>query len=247
MTGEYIRFVEIFNPDDYLMYGISIVGLGGIGSPTAMLLAKMGFKYFELWDDDKVEPHNVSTQMYFRRNMGSDKVIITDDILKQCNIKISDNTVKKHIQKFTEKDMFEVPIVISAVDNMKSRKIIFENALKSNVRLLIDGRMGGEMFTIYTVNLLNEKEIKKYTESFHEDVQLPCTARAINYNTFGISSFIVRQLIKVLNNEKYPREINFDYKNLVLDLSENVKIKIDKEKKVDEIKQEIKEETNDKQ
>lgn len=53
---------------------VGIVGLGGIGSNVAMMLARTGFSRFVLIDDDVVEPSNLNRQFYFLEDLGKKKV-----------------------------------------------------------------------------------------------------------------------------------------------------------------------------
>jgi len=46
--------------------------------------------------------------------------------------------------------------------------------------------------------------------------ELPCTARAIIYNTFMIAALISNQVKKFARGEEFPKEIICDMKNLLL-------------------------------
>ena len=52
---------DIFTPIDI---PIHIIGIGGIGSWTAFILAKMGCQDINLYDFDEVEDHNIASQIY---------------------------------------------------------------------------------------------------------------------------------------------------------------------------------------
>ncbi len=66
MRVSYLRQLDIIDPGKFTGK-IRVIGVGGIGSPTAIILAKMGFKRFVLMDDDTVEPHNLPSQFFVRR------------------------------------------------------------------------------------------------------------------------------------------------------------------------------------
>ena len=70
------RHVPLF---DALQYdrdggGVEIVGCGATGSRVALELVKLGVRHFVLWDDDKVEDHNIANQAFEACDVGEYKV-----------------------------------------------------------------------------------------------------------------------------------------------------------------------------
>ena len=61
MSNRLIRQQDLIN-SDILTTPLFMVGLGGIGSWTAISLAKMGFNNLELWDNDVVAEENFNNQ-----------------------------------------------------------------------------------------------------------------------------------------------------------------------------------------
>ncbi len=191
--------IGIFNPESYDHYAISIVGCGSVGSFTALTLAKMGFKTLFLYDKDKVERHNIPVQFFNINSIGLEKTRVLSDMIQQySDCRATDMKIKyKRLLPFIS------PIVISSTDNMGSRKQIYKGCLKSKVKLLIDARMGGEVFSIFTVDLTNPEARAKYEKTFHKTINLRCTEKGIIYNCLMISSTIASQLVKVLQNQSY--------------------------------------------
>jgi len=147
---------------------IILIGAGGIGSPTAQVLCKMGVRSMTVYDDDKVEAHNLPNQMYRIKDLSKFKV----DALKEICEEFSDTI------DFTAKSIrFDHPIrtksiVISGVDSMDSRIAIWNHVkLNSAVPLYIDARMAREMIKIYRVNPTDIKSVKMYEESLHSDAE----------------------------------------------------------------------------
>ncbi len=209
---KYLRQIEIFNPLDY-NYGINIIGCGGIGSALGVTLSKLGMVKFILWDNDKIENHNMPNQLFMEGYLGDYKAKQLSNSIQSYNI----NAKGAIMNIFVDKDtLLSYPIVMVCTDNIKSRKAIYESAVKSGCRLLIDGRMNAKIFRVFTVNLLNKKDRKKYEKTFHKDAVQSCTNRAVIFNIFGIASVMASQLVKVFKREKYPFEINFDYENYVI-------------------------------
>ncbi len=97
---------------------IILVGAGGIGSYTALLLARQQAKIY-LYDFDLIESHNRGGQLYKTKDIGLTKTA----------------AIANTIREFTEQEIVQcgefnsesavLPIMISALDNMKTRKLIF--------------------------------------------------------------------------------------------------------------------------
>ena len=64
---------------------IGIGGAGGLGSNTAMILTRSGFKNFEILDSDIIEASNLNRQQYFLNEIGLDKVAVTRQRLLDIN------------------------------------------------------------------------------------------------------------------------------------------------------------------
>ncbi len=102
---------------------IAIVGLGGIGSPLAIMLAKMGVRNFSFYDFDRVEIHNLP-RIYgaTRSDIGKYKI----------------DVVKKHILTFAEDcsiinnydkidintDLSKHDLIFGSVDNHTARDLL---------------------------------------------------------------------------------------------------------------------------
>ena len=79
---DYWRQLDILQPDD-LVRPITIIGVGGIGSPVALALTKMGCRRLTLFDPDTIEPHNLPNQLYRLRDVGRPKVEALADLLRE--------------------------------------------------------------------------------------------------------------------------------------------------------------------
>lgn len=205
--------LDIFDTEQFNHYGLTIVGCGSIGSFTAITLGKMGFKKMYLFDHDKIEKHNILTQFYSNQSIGSKKANCLRNILK--NYTISSQPVSM-AYKYKKTYPFLTPIVIVCTDNMESRKEVLQGCIKSKVRLLIDARMGGEAFTVFTVDLTKAKNVARYKKTLHKTRPEACTQKGIVYNVAMISSVIGSQLKTVMLNRKYAFEVNGDTCNLEL-------------------------------
>lgn len=167
---------------------ITIIGAGGIGSPTVEVLAKMGCSNIMVYDNDIVSVENLNTQKYCAEEIGIPKVLALRDYIK----KYTDIVITARQELFIDQPL--AGIVISAVDNMETRRKVFELCkMNPEVTYLIDGRMGGEGATVFAINPMSSEETSFYNKHCFSDEEaddLPCTARSIGYNTSIIAGVL---------------------------------------------------------
>jgi len=211
---EFLRQLDLV-PPEALDFHINIIGCGGIGSPTALALAKMGCSQLTLCDPDTIEDHNLPTQIFPVDEVGRSKVEVLAETLSlfaDCRPVVVQRAVTG------EEPLQGVCIV--AVDTMEARRGIWQG-IRDNpaVPLLIDARMGGEVGLVYCVHPGDPEEVAFYEATLHGDdeaFEMPCTAQAIIYNTFMMASLICSLIKHYAVGESLPREISFDLKNLLL-------------------------------
>ena len=207
---------------------IIVIGAGAIGSFTTLALAKMGFGDITVFDDDKVEEHNLPNQFYPLNSVGGHKVHVLRSVVKE----------------YTGTDIIPIPtiwdssllfskssapvVVVSAVDTMRVRSELYD-ALRDTRNWFIDGRMGGHQLEVRTcfMGLVHDKvRYKKTLWRDSEASQLPCTQKAVMYNVLMIASLIANQCRLTLEGKKYNREIIYDFETgLMLSSNECTQIK----------------------
>ena len=201
------RQLDIVSPAKLALIKPTMIGVGGLGSPTAMGLAKMGVKEFTIYDDDVVDEHNAPNQMYSLLDIGRPKVDAITEVIESMG-----GGVTKKQERYLGQNLSDMVIV--TVDNMLGRSRVWDKVKHNpNVPLLIDARMGAEEGRIFAINPRDEEHIKLYENSLYSDeeaVELPCTAQAIIYNTFMIGALVCRLVKGFANSENLPREITLD-------------------------------------
>lgn len=212
---DFWRQTDILSPVEMDATKVTIIGVGGIGSPTAMALSKMGIPHLEVYDNDVVDNHNLPNQFYRIKDIGKPKV----ESLKEMCSDFSMGSFEANNEMYD--DQFLDGIVVSGVDSMTARKTIWNNGIKykPSINMYIDARMGAEICRIYTINPTSPDQVKFYEGTLYDDEEASeerCTAKAIIYNTFMISSLISNQVKKFLKGEEIMREIMFDMKNLMI-------------------------------
>jgi len=191
---------------------VSLIGAGGIGSPTALALCKMGIGELLVYDGDVIEAHNLPNQLYTLEDVGDLKV----NALKKNLLRYSDSckiiTFSEHYEGQPLKG-----IVVSAVDDMDTRGMIFSHIKNKKPSYYVEGRMGAELMRIYSVNPQEDTSwYDKMLYSNGEAMELPCTAQSIMYNVFVIGGLIASHFKKILMTEVVVKEIIFDLVTMTL-------------------------------
>jgi len=128
----YMRQMDIFNP---ILFNedVSIVGLGSIGSNTALCLARLGIKNIHIVDHDIVSAHNLPNQCYNKNDINRSKTFCLAETLK---VGLHSNIIynqKCPQTKFDgSKNMNEYLII--AVDSMNERKKIAKQLKKAIIK-----------------------------------------------------------------------------------------------------------------
>ena len=194
---------------------ISLIGVGGIGSPTALTLGKMGIPRLRLFDDDVVAPHNLPNQIFRLTDIERPKVTAVKEVVEL----FSDAEVEAIQEKFDGTQKLE-GVVISAVDEMTQRKIIWEKVRYNiHVPLYVEARMGAEVLRLYSLNPTDPEAVRRYEATLYtsaEAVHQPCTEKSIIYTVMVAAGIITGQVKKWLVGEPYYFEIIMDLKNMIM-------------------------------
>lgn len=208
------RQLELIPPEK-LQFPVIIIGAGGIGSPCAVALAKMGCGNLTIWDFDIVEEHNIANQFYPVEAVGQPKVEALSAVVESFG-GVRPQAVPK---AFTAEERAS-GVVCACVDTLEARKQIWEAVrYKPAVSLYIDGRLGAETGIVYTIRPCDIEGVRFYEQTLHPDeesLEAPCTARATIYSPLFMAALIANQVKKYALEEALCREIIFDLKNLTL-------------------------------
>lgn len=209
---DFRRQLDILDPN-MIVYPITLIGCGGIGSPTALALAKMGCPNLTFLDPDIIEGHNLPNQLFFKSDVDKKKVESCRDMVSA----FSNCSVDAVPEKFDGSRELS-GIVISGVDSMASRQLIWDKVKWNlNTPLYIDGRIGGEIIQVYTIRPSQIEDIELYERNFFPDEEaeeLPCAERAIMYVGFTIAGLIGAQFKKWIKEEQFFRKITFYLKTM---------------------------------
>lgn len=203
---DHTRHSGIFNVSRHIA---TIVGVGGIGSVTAMALGKMGFPIIDVYDFDVVEDVNLATQLFRFQDLGKPKVDAVAEMLSD----FTDTDIMANWVKVNEETNVSGHFVISAVDGIDTRKALW-SAVKDIDCVFIDARMSSEQFHMFTV-----EEDRDWYDTYlgnqnEEDVaDEPCTSKATIYTAFIAAGFIGAQIRKVVTGIEHPKIFTFNIEN----------------------------------
>ena len=191
---------------------VTIIGAGGIGSPVALVLAKMGAERILVYDFDTIEQHNYPNQMLPESLQTKSTVGMKKTEALQALIYAMTGVVIETADRYTDQPLSG--IVITATDSMESRKLVFDK-LKYNpeVNLFIDARMSALSFEVYSCNPYQTDVWEKAYFPDSESDPLPCTAKSIIFNTFGIAAEVGNVVCRFVNNEPIPKQIKKGFSN----------------------------------
>jgi molybdopterin/thiamine biosynthesis adenylyltransferase len=202
-TNEHLtRQLDII-PTHILGEPITIIGAGAIGGWTTLALAKMGFTNITVWDHDVVDTVNMNSQFYRLADIGKAKAVALQNL-------VQDFTGTKVLiwPGRYEKGAFP-GIVISAVDSMTVRKLIWDNHQRSyGTRAIIDPRMGAEQALLYVMKPTAEDDREAYPKTLYSDTEAEqerCTAKATIYTANLLSGLVVKAVKDLLTTPNYLR------------------------------------------
>jgi molybdopterin/thiamine biosynthesis adenylyltransferase len=105
---------------------LTLCGAGALGSNLADNLARQGFRDLRVIDRDRVEEHNVGTQLYGESDVGAWKV----EVLKQRLFRAAGVEIDAHRKELTDRSakslLQDGGLVIDTFDNSASRRLVQE-------------------------------------------------------------------------------------------------------------------------
>lgn len=182
---------------------VTIIGLGGIGSWTAELIARIGCTRIIVMDYDIVEPHNCANQNYsYPKDIGKPKVEAMkkklEAIAKWHSSYGRDMNIVALQERATDRTIVQ-GIVVVAVDTGQARKDIFHFSTTFNpaIPLYIEAGAAENRGRVHVFVPHNKDHVapyKKYLEAAtSENTPMPCVSPSMGGQFASIiASFIVR-------------------------------------------------------
>lgn len=144
-----------------------------------------------LYDHDKVEAHNLSSQAYTVDDIGEykGKALARHIIAVNPDISLDVHTVRYRVGRAHD------PIVVLAVDSIEARREIGE-AL--GACYVVDGRMGGGQVEVWS----GERDTWRATLEGLVNSDDPCAARYISYTSYIIAGLIANNIKRHILGER---------------------------------------------
>lgn len=198
-----------------------LAGLGGIGSYTALMLARTKPLSISIFDSDIVEEGNLSGQLYSDNQVGMSKARATSDNCRKFGAYRRLYVYDRNYDNIS----ITSNVMICGFDNMAARRIFFE-AWKTRVNshnpedrvncLFIDGRLAMEEFQVLAITGDNVAAIEKYeSEWLFEDSEAEahiCSRKQTAFTANMIGSVIVNIFVNFVANmcnPIVPRDVPF--------------------------------------
>lgn len=209
-----IRQSEII-PARFLDTPVTVIGAGAIGSFVVLALAKMGFNRIEVWDYDEVSDANMSCQWFRVKDIGLPKVQALQRLIRD----FTELTIDIQEERYEGQKKLE-GIVISSVDSMMARKIIWDSILRSpDVTYLIDPRMAAEYALSFVIDPRSAKDRKAYETTLYSDansVEERCTAKATMYTATMLAGYVAKHVKDIVTGTPYARTTQWNIGTNVL-------------------------------
>src|SRR5262245_13586648 len=105
---------------------LTICGAGALGSQLADNLARQGFRQLRVIDRDRIEEHNVGTQLYGESEVGAWKVeVLRQRLFRATGVEIE--AIRKELSDRSVRTLLQDGgLVIDTFDNSASRRLVQE-------------------------------------------------------------------------------------------------------------------------
>ena len=117
---------------------VCILGLGGLGSNVAVLLARAGIGSLKLVDFDTVEASNLNRQQYRISHIGLKKTEVIKTIIKEINPFVEIDTLDIKVDRENILSVVEdIEIVVEAFDRAETKAMAIEELLTNKNKIVI--------------------------------------------------------------------------------------------------------------
>lgn len=125
---------------------VAVVGLGGLGSASALYLALAGVGHLRLVDQDTVELHNLHRQILYSMNdLRYPKVEAAATRIAQRNPEVSIEPVAENLREINVEKIVEgMDCVVDGLDNIRTRYLLNRACAEHNIPYVFGAAIGLE-------------------------------------------------------------------------------------------------------
>ncbi|MBU2497170.1 MAG: HesA/MoeB/ThiF family protein [Nanoarchaeota archaeon] len=201
---------------------VAIIGLGGLGSLSAQLLARAGVNLI-LIDKDKITIHNLQRQFFSEKDIGKSKAKVMERQIKEINSKIKVKSYAQELTKKNIKELVKADIILDCTDNLETRFLINDFSLKYKVPFIYASAIA-ERGHVYTI-IPKEKTRACFQCIFQKaKIKETCAITGVlNVITAVIAVLQVNQAMKLILGKEIDKELF--YFNTETNRFEKIKVK----------------------
>ncbi len=117
---------------------VCILGLGGLGSNVAVLLARSGIGFLKLVDFDTVEASNLNRQQYRISHIGLKKTEAMKSIIKEINPFVETDILDIKVDRENiYSTVGDIEIVVEAFDRAETKAMLMEELLTNTNKIVV--------------------------------------------------------------------------------------------------------------
>ena len=117
---------------------VCILGLGGLGSNVAVLLARSGIGYLKLVDFDIVEASNLNRQQYRISHIGIKKTEAMKSIIREINPFVEVDILNIKVYRENSYSIVgDIEIVVEAFDRAETKAMTLEELLTNKNKIVV--------------------------------------------------------------------------------------------------------------
>jgi len=113
---------------------VTVVGLGGLGSPAVFYLAAAGIGEMVLVDPDEVARSNLNRQIiHGEKDLGQTKTLSASETLQDLNSQVQVKVLTLELERENLAELPETDLIIGALDNFRARYLLNEFAVREGL------------------------------------------------------------------------------------------------------------------
>jgi len=208
MKKRYLRNMKTLSEEDMKRLNeskVCVVGCGGLGGYIIEMLARIGVGYITAIDGDVFDESNLNRQLLSNiKNIGSSKAEEAKKRIELVNPDVTINPITTKIDQANANALLEGHnVVVDALDNINSRRVIQEYSSKLNIPMVHGAIAGfyGQVTTIYpgdnTLDILYSNNAQ-FNKGIEKELGNPSFTPPL------VASIEVAEVIKILLNKGKP-------------------------------------------
>ncbi|SDX21775.1 ThiF family protein [Marininema mesophilum] len=162
---------------------VTVVGAGGVGGITLIMLARMGIGHIHVIDRDQFEASNINRQMLSSvSRLGKSKAQMAKETLADINPEIEVQVTEAFVTEENAEELLrDTDVIIDATDNLVARVIIHRTAAKigiPSVWIAVTPPFRGGVMSMTPTSLPYEKALShpSYLQSLTEEMKAKVNA-----------------------------------------------------------------------